>query len=158
MVNGVTLAMLKATLLVAGLVVLVGGCVSTDTQRVIDTALTALDTSSEEGGSEPLEMGGRDLLLNVEPAVLPDPLRVGQPLVISVDPVFEGGISCAVCTITWDSDGPTIARWTNRQVSGNRRSATLVPATPGYVELSVELCPGPFLECTQETWRREVRR
>jgi hypothetical protein len=99
-----------------------------------------------------------DLSLNLEPAVFPDPLRVGRSVVVALDPVLASGTRCYSCEVTWRSTQPTVADWEQGQKSGNRQSAVLRPASPGAVSLVIDVCPAVGFQCERVVYRRQVVR
>ena len=106
--------------------------------------------------------------LNLDPSNIPDPLRVDQEVVVSVDPVWVSGARCeGACTVSWKTNQPSLAKWTRVTKSGTKRSATLVSLTPGQVQLRVEIClvPEPLFKpfgasqntrCQRRSWHRAV--
>ena len=99
-----------------------------------------------------------ELKVNIEPSAFPDPLRVGQPVAVTVGAVLESGTSCYSCRVNWSSDAQGVARWTASGESGSLRTSTLEPMAPGRVTLTIDVCPGGRFACERTVITRNVVR
>ena len=90
-------------------------------------------------------------------AMIPDPLRVGELIVLSVRPVLSHGPECLACTFRWHTDDSEIATFAPRDPPCERGTcAELRPVAPGEVDLAIEICPSFFASCYSETVHRRV--
>lgn len=77
------------------------------------------------------------LKVNIEPAQLPNALRVGERVAVKVEAILENGTRCYSCSVAWNSDRLGIARWTGIGESGGTHTGTLEPIAPGSVTLTI---------------------
>ncbi len=90
-------------------------------------------------------------------AMIPDPLRVGEPIVLSVRPVLSHGAECLACTFRWHTGNSEIATFADPDPPCERGTCTeLRPVAAGEVDLAVEVCPSFFASCYSETVHRRV--
>ena len=90
-------------------------------------------------------------------ALVPDPLRVGEPVALSLRPLLGHGAECLGCTLRWHSSNVSIARLSEPDPPCERSlCAELRPLAVGEVELTVQVCPSFFTSCHSETVRRHV--
>jgi hypothetical protein len=99
-----------------------------------------------------------EVVLNLEPTDLPDPLRVDHPVVVSIDPVLANGTHCYSCDVAWRSTRPAVAEWGPVQVTGSRQSAELRPMATGDVTLTIDVCPAVGFQCERVVYKRHVVR
>ena len=127
--------------------------------------LGAIPERSPERGDGPIETDEEARAKN-QPAkvimrplsvMIPDPLRVGELIVLSVRPVLSHGAECLACTFRWHTGDSEIATFADPDPPCERGTcAELRPVAAGEVDLAVEVCPSFFASCYSETVHRRV--
>jgi hypothetical protein len=92
-------------------------------------ALASATASSPRG-----DLG--DFTFNLQPTIDGQVFRVGDAVVVSVDPALDSGTRCYTCTVQWRVETPISAEWLDRHESGTRRP-TAVFKRPGVAIVTV---------------------
>jgi hypothetical protein len=134
---------------------LLAGCTATGTGGAINAAtqigVAAINTALEATPGKKIE-----ITVNMQPSLVGEPLQVGLPVVVGIDPVLSSGVHCYSCVIHWHSDKPDRAAWADFKEVGGRRFATIEPKAPGNVVLTVEICPGAPYACQRHVMKMRV--